>query len=125
MSKPTAKTTPELVHAAILRDAVEIAERQALQENIGIRPRRQGRRFQAPPNRGLFTPDPTFGLVIRINHSGVIQMTSEEQKRARQIARSAVQQSLRKNQKIFSAMIFGLAKQGKNYFELYGAQRHG
>jgi hypothetical protein len=115
------KATPAIIHGAILRDAIEFAEAQATKEGIGM-VRRRGRRFDPANNqyrRGLLVAYPDEGLVIRINPAYMVSMSAEHKTRLKKITRQAIKRSIKKNQKLFVALILGDARRGKNYFERF------
>lgn len=116
-------TTVELVHAAILRDAAEIANSQVDQTKKNpstgrFRPEKRhafgGQVFRADQIRSR-----KGGLALSIEEGIVSTLTKEEINNLRQIGQAAIQQAISKNQRAFVGMIVGEAREGRNYFDRY------
>lgn len=121
-------TTVELVHSAILRDAVDIANAEVASRFV-VPPTHQaaGTRFSARNRRRfggmVFRPDPIRsrrgGLALTIEQSVMVGLSDEEKAELRAIGRRAIHKAIKRNKRAFVGLIIGKARKGENYFDRY------
>lgn len=106
------ETTPELVHLAILKDAAEIANVMAVEDD----------RLPEIVAGGPFNPAPLRsrrgGLALALT-PGTERMAPEKLAVLREVGVAAVHRSLMKNQREFVGLVLGHAKHGVNYFDRF------